>query len=218
MKLYQFCYSPFAAKVRKCIAWKGLDCEMVEVPMLDRRALVAVTGGSIMIPVLEDGDSVISDSPRITAYLERYAPTLRAAPTAAIIESWSDNVVEEVAFRIAAPAIDERIAALNGGRADARAMFRLIKERKYGAGCLETWRAQRLESIARLTMLLAPVEEAVGANAFILGDTPTLADAAVYGQLYMIEWAIHGFVDELPAPVAEWYHRVEAAPALPARR
>jgi len=217
MKLYQFYYSPFAAKVRKCLDLKGLACEMVEVPMLDRRALVAVTGGSIIVPVLEDGDQVINDSPRITAYLERYAPTLRPVPTAVIIESWSDNIVEEIAFRIAAPGIDERIAAHNGGRADARAMFRLIKERKYGVGCLEAWRDQRDESIARLKTLLAPVEEALRTNAFILGDSPTLADAAVYGQLFMIEWAIHGFVSGLPAPLAEWYHRIDAAPALPRR-
>jgi glutathione S-transferase len=213
MKLFQFAYSPFAAKVRKCLQLKELAFELVEVPFMDRRQLVALTGGSIMVPVLADGAEVICDSPRITAYLERYPPSLRPAPLGAIpaiVESWADNVVEDVAFRIAAPVIEERIAALNGGREDARAMFRFTKERKFGAGCLEAWRRDAAELRARLVAMLAPLGETVARDAFILGQQPTLADAAVYGQLYMIESMIPGFVGDVVPALRDWYERVSA--------
>lgn len=218
MKLFEFVYSPFAAKVRKCLAWKGLEYEAVEVPMMDRRALVAVTGGSIMVPVLCDGATVISDSPRFTAYLERYAPSLRPPPLSAaavVFESWADNVLEDTAFRVAAPAIDERITEHNDGREDARAMFRLVKERRYGAGCLEAWRAQRVELTARLAALLDPLDAGLRSTPFLLGSAPTVADAAVYGQLYMIEWSIPGFVTGLSPALRDWYGRIDAATALP---
>ena len=223
MKLFQFSYSPYAAKVRACLALKKLDCEIVEVPMMDRRELIAVTGGSIMVPVLLDGDAVISDSPRITAHLERYAPSLRPPPlgaVAVVFESWADNVLEDVAFRLASPAIEERIAGCNDGRADARALFRVIKERKFGAGCLETWRAQRSEFSARLLALLAPLDEALAAQPFLLSDAPTLADAAVYGQLHMLEWALPEFAGSLSPSLREWYRRLDAvaAPLAPTRR
>src|SRR4051794_12754069 len=101
MKLYQFAFSAYATKVRKCLQLKGLAFEQIEVPYLDRRALLAVTGGTISVPVLEDGGEVVADSPRITAYLDRrYPRSLREDPLAEILESWSDNVLEDTAFRL----------------------------------------------------------------------------------------------------------------------
>src|SRR5512141_542447 len=101
MRLLQFAYSPFAAKVRKVLELKGLEAEIVNVPYLDRRELVALTGGSLQIPVLEDGGRVMDESARITAYLdETYAPSLRQDPLSVVIESWADNVLEDVTFRL----------------------------------------------------------------------------------------------------------------------
>ena len=52
MRLLGFSYSPFVVKVRKCLELKGLPFTYVEVPYLDRRELLALTGGSIHVPVL----------------------------------------------------------------------------------------------------------------------------------------------------------------------
>src|SRR4051812_41867507 len=99
MKLFQFAYSPYAAKVRKCLELKHLAYEIVEVPYLDRRELMAVTGGSVHVPVLVDGRTVVTDSPRITAWLdEHHAPSLRPgalAGPAVVFEQWADQVLED---------------------------------------------------------------------------------------------------------------------------
>ena len=148
-------------------------------------------------------------------YLEQYGPSLRPAPLTAlagIVESWADNVLEDVAFRIAAPVIEQRIAALNGGRHDARAMFRFTKERKFGAGCLEAWRRDGDDLRARLVAMLAPLGAGIGRGGFILGDRPT--DAALYGQLYMIDSMMPGFVAEVVPALRDWYERVHAAGAI----
>ena len=220
MKLFQFAYSPYAAKVRKCLELKGLGFEVVEVPYLDRREVARLTGGIIMTPILADGDQVVCDSPRITEYLDqRYAPSLRPPPlgaAAAVFESWSDSVLEDVAFRLASPACEKRIAALNGGREDARAMYRFVKERKFGAGCIDAWDQSAPELRARLFTLLAPLVRTLEAQPFLLGARPTLADAAVWGNLHMLEWATPGWIAANVPELLPWYARVGAARSVDA--
>ncbi len=214
MRLHQFSFSPFAAKVRKCLELKGLAFEAVEVPYLDRRALVALTGGTLQIPVLEDGERVMEESARITAYLdERYPRSLRTDPLAAVVEGWADNVVEDVAFRLASPGIHARFASLQGGREDAAAFFRMVKERKFGAGCLDAWRASEAALAERLSGLLAPVARAVAERPFVLAIGPSLADAAVYGQLFMLEAGLPGYVARRLPGLVDWYRRVHEARA-----
>src|ERR1044071_2874191 len=101
LRLYQFAYSPYAAKVRLVLDLKRLDYEIIEVPSLDRAEAMRLTH-QIAPPVLTDGDLAIADSPRITAYLdERYAPNLRPTAAAVVFEQWADSTFEDVAFRIA---------------------------------------------------------------------------------------------------------------------
>ncbi len=215
MKLYQFAYSPFVAKVRKCLEWKGLAYQPVEVPYLDRRELVEVSGG-VMVPVLVDGTTVVRDSARITAYLdERHAPSLRPGPLrgpATALERWADEVVEEIAFKLAAPGLEHHVARVNG-RVDAGPMFRLVKERRYGAGCLDAWRAAEPELAARLADELAPTAATLAEQPFLLGDRPTVADAALYGMFVMMEFGCPGRAFQILPGLAAWYRRVDEARA-----
>lgn len=216
MRLFGFSYSPYVAKVRKCLELKGLPFEYVEVPYLDRRELVAVTGGYVLVPVLADGRTVVTDSARITAWLdEHHAPSLRADPAAVVYEGWADNVLEDVAFRVATPGLEARFAGLQGGRADAGAIFRLLKERKFGPGCVDAWKRDAAALTARTLELLAPVARAVAARPFLLGDRPSLADAAVSGQLAMLEAGFPGWVARNVPALTAWQARVAAAKAAP---
>ncbi len=211
LKLYQFAYSPYAAKVRKCLELKRLAFQTIEVPYMDRRELVRVSG-QIMIPVLVDGATVVVDSPRITAYLdERYPHSLRPTAAAIVFETWADNSFEDVAFRIGTPAVPNKLAELNGGREDVPAMFRYIKERKFGAGCVDAWAANAPALTAKLRDMLAPLAATLDKQPFLLGDAPTLADAAVWGNLYLLEWTMPGWVAQHTPEVAAWYRRVAEA-------
>jgi glutathione S-transferase len=215
MKLYQFAYSPYAAKVRKCLELKRIAFETVEVPFMDRRELVAVTGGSVIIPVLVDGDTVVKDSPRITAWLdEHYGPSLRpgalcAAATA--LEHWSDQILEDVAFRLATPGIARQMPEWNGGRQDAAAMYVFIKERKFGLGCVDAWRAAEADLSTRLAALLAPLVRTLELQPFLLGDQPTVADAAVFGNFHMLETALPGRMRSIAPGMTAWFERVGRA-------
>ena len=192
MRLLQFSYSPFAAKVRFCLALKHLEYALVEIPYTQRAELVKVSGG-IGVPVLVDGATVVSDSARITAYLEtKGGPSLRVHPLAIVLEQWADNGLEEAAFRLACPGLEDRIGREQGE--EARLMFRLVKERRYGSGCIEAWRAAQSKHAAETKAMLEPIVKAVQASGFVLGDSASVADAAVAGQLHMIESALPGWV------------------------
>lgn len=208
IRLYQFAYSPYAAKVRLVLDLKRLDYDLIEVPYLDRTEVMRLTH-QIVVPVLTDGAVTLHDSPRITAHLdERYAPNLRPTAAAVVFEQWADGAFEDIAFRIASPLVEPRMAALNGGREDARGMYRFIKERKFGPGCIDHWARTTPELTARLRELAAPLARTLAESPFLLGAEPTLADAAVWGNLYMLEWASPGWVArELPA-LTPWYARL----------
>ena len=74
MRLYQFATSPFCAKVRKILDFKGIDYEAVEVDYVERKELVMVSG-LIMVPALTlDNGETMTDSERIAMALEEHYP------------------------------------------------------------------------------------------------------------------------------------------------
>ncbi len=74
MKLYQFETCPYCQRVRLALEAKGIEYEKVEVPTdRDERTEIFELSGQYMVPVLVDGERVISDSTAIIAYLnEKY--------------------------------------------------------------------------------------------------------------------------------------------------
>jgi glutathione S-transferase len=208
MRLLQFSYSPYAAKIRTCLKLKKLDCELVNIPYTQRGELVKLSGG-IGIPVLVDGQTVVADSPRIAAYLEtKGGPSLREHPLAPVLEQWADNWFEETAFRLACPGLEDRMGAEQGE--EARLMFRLVKERKYGSGAVAAWRADQAKYSDETKALLQPIAEAVRATGFILGRAPSLADAAIAGQLVMVEIALPGWVRAHAPGLVDWFDKLSA--------
>ena len=212
LRLFQFAYSPYAAKVRLVLDLKGLAYDLVEVPYMDRTEIMRLTN-QVVVPVLTDDASgstvAIHDSPRITAYLdEHYAPNLRPSAAAVVFEQWADSTFEDVAFRIASPHVEPLMAELNGGRTDAPGMYRFIKERKFGAGCIDQWARDTPVLTARLRALAAPLARTLASQPFLLGAEPTLADAAVWGNLYMLERASPGWVGRELPELGSWYARL----------
>jgi glutathione S-transferase len=70
-----------------------------------------------------------------------------------------------------------------------RALYTLVKERRYGAGAIESWEADRGGLLLRGRALLAPTARTLERRPFLFGDAPTLADLALYGQYMMLEEA-----------------------------
>jgi glutathione S-transferase len=84
-------------------------------------------------------------------------------------------------------------------------VYRFVKERKFGPGCIDSWARDSAQLKARLRALVT----SLAPSPFMLGDRPTLADAAIYGNFYMLEWAMPGWVARELPQLAEWYALME---------
>ena len=73
LRLYRAPFSTNVERVALALAHKGLDVESVEISYEDRSPVIEVSGQPF-VPVLVDGDEVISDSTRIIRYLEERHP------------------------------------------------------------------------------------------------------------------------------------------------
>jgi glutathione S-transferase len=184
---------------------------------VERKELIAASG-QIMVPALrlEDvaGESgrveTIVDSDRIAMRLEELCPEPTILPPRSrglhlALTRYIDAEVEEALFCAAVPDEVEYFARQG---TDRLALFRFIRERKYGAGFCERMERERATNFIRVRKVLAPFEMALEHGAFLLGGAG-LADFAFYGQLHFL--AFTGVLKiplELPR-LREYYGRVD---------
>jgi glutathione S-transferase len=73
LRLYRFRYSTNVERVALALAYKGLEVESIAIDPADR-SVVRAASGQDLVPVLVDGDELITDSTRILYHLERRFP------------------------------------------------------------------------------------------------------------------------------------------------
>jgi glutathione S-transferase len=218
MKLFRFRYSPYARKVQMLLDLVGARYDLVEVPYSDRTELATLTSGYIYVPVLLDDDgTVIVESRDISERIVLRDRTGTLVPAGMDGPVWAyadfaDGPLEDVLFRIASPAVRDAWPS-----AGDRALYVLVKERKFGAGCVDAWHRDREALMARARRLLAPTLRTLGARPFLFGERPSLADAALYGNAIMLEEADRSLLGALAPELVDYVRRVEECARSPKR-
>ena len=138
-KLYQFLGSPFCAKVRKLLAFKGVEFEVVEVDYLERKELLLASGQITVPAVTLDSGETIVDSARIAMRLEELYPEPTIFPAGwrgmhLVLADYIDNHLEESVYPVA---LADELAYYSRQGADRGALWRLIRERKFGTGFVD---------------------------------------------------------------------------------
>jgi len=207
MKLHRLRYSPYARKVQILLDLLAAKYECVEVPYGRRDELASLTGGYIQVPVLvDDAGAVTVDSRAICEKLlagsagRSLVPSPLEGPIWAYAD-FADNTLEDVLFRLASPAIRDAWSS-----PFERALYVFVKERKFGAGCVDTWQRDGEQLVTRARHLLGPTLATLGQRPFLFGASPTLADAALYGECAMIEEADKALLSRI-SPTLEPYLR-----------
>jgi glutathione S-transferase len=212
MKLFRFYYSPYARKVQMLLDLMGAKYELVDVKYADRRELARLTGGYIYVPVLLESDGTLTvESRNICERLLTGEARRRLVPAPFDGPIWAyadfcDGQLEDTLFRIASPVVRDKWE--DPGE---RALYVLIKERKFGAGCVDQWEKQQEELFARGRRLIGPSVATIERSPFVFGTEPTLADAALYGNLAMLHVADPRFVERLSPLLPDYMRRLEAA-------
>ena len=96
-------------------------------------------------------------------------------------------------------------------------MYVLVKERKFGAVCVDAWQRDQEALLGKARALLQPTLKTLRQTPFLFGSAPTLADAALYGNCVMLEEAAPGLLAKLSPELADYTRRLEAKAQLPAR-
>ena len=174
--LHQYEMSPFSEKVRKVFAHKNMHWFAVDQPNIAPKPnLTPLTGGYRRIPVMQIGAHIFCDTKLIIREIEARLPSPALTPPhlcgiSEIIADWADH---RFFSQVAGPTIMEMIELLppefmedRAAMSDGFAARNLIEMAPF-------MRAQIAQNCIRLNQQLQTTP-------FLLGDTFTLADAAVF--------------------------------------
>lgn len=199
-------FSPFCWRTKFALAHKGLLAETIPWRFTDKDAIAS--SGQGRVPVLVDGDRVISDSWAIALYLEEAYPdrpslfggSAGIAPTR-FINMWADTAFSPQITPLIVLDIFRHLHEKD------RAYFRETRETRFGM-TLEAVAADRDQRVLALRDVVQPLRTLLRSQPFVGGEEPRYSDYIVMGPF---QWARCVSSFQLLAaddPVAHWRERM----------
>ena len=186
LELVQFPWSPFCIVQRRILEFSEAEFRIINIPSGDRSLVWELTRQRYYgVPILKDGDDVLfetgDDSQVIAKYLDQKLG-LGLFPRQweglqDIVWRYIENEIEGLAFKLNDIFWEEFVPE------SERLLFLRHKERKFGRGCIEDWRASREGLLADLEAKLMPLEEMLLGRPFLLDHQPRFVDFDLFGML-----------------------------------
>ncbi len=177
-------FSPYCWRAKLALAHKGLAVETVPWRFTDREAIAF--SGQGRVPVLVDGDRVISDSWAIATYLEEAYPdrpslfgSRAAMAITRFVNAWADTALHLGMTWLIVSDIAKIVHEKDKG------YFRESREKRLGM-TLEDATAGREKRIQTFRDSLLPLRHLLSAQPYISGEEPAYADYVVLGSF---QWA-----------------------------
>ena len=212
LKLYELAgaegrrFSPYCWRARMALAHKGLEAELIPVCFTDKDKIAFSKQDKV--PVLMDGETVVSDSFEIACYLEDTYPGQPSLFGGAVgraearfINHWVATTVHGPLLRIVIKDILDHVDAKD------RAYFRDTRTERLGA-TPEDIQAGREERLPEFRASLAPFRALLAEQAYMCGEAPAYGDYILFGAF---QWAriISPFhLLERDDPVYAWRRRM----------
>jgi glutathione S-transferase len=204
IRLYRARFSTNVERVALALAHKGLEAESVWITY-DDRSLVQRVSGQPLVPVIDDGGIVVSDSMEIIRYLEERYPQAPLYPAdearraeLLVFVDWFNRV-----WKVAPNAIADE---LDGGAPDAARVAALGAE---------------------MAAALHGFEALLAGRDYLLGDELSVADCAAFpflkyalgrdaedDETFHVVLAEHQSLGDDHPRLAAWIERVGALPGV----
>ncbi len=170
MQLYNFFRSSASYRVRIALALKGLDYDYKAVHLAKNEQFnesYAAVAASRLVPLLHDGDHMLTQSMAIIEYLDETYPQPPLLPATAVARARVRALAQDIACEI---------HPLN----NLRVLRYLVRELKVSEDDKNRWYRHWVETG------LEVVERQLAAqpSTFCHGDTPTLADCVLVPQIF----------------------------------
>jgi ubiquinone/menaquinone biosynthesis C-methylase UbiE/glutathione S-transferase len=217
LRLYQYTYSPYCIPIELVLRHSGIPFDVVNLHVGDPTPVVQLTKGDYyQVPVIEDlfSHEVIYDkSPDgmdVPRYIDNLAPLLRLFPNEVegihrILLQYIENECESYSFKVCDANWDKWI------KNDVeRGLQRRIKERKFGAGCLDAWKRDEKALIAGFHNCIQPFEMILNKTPFLTGERPVYADYALCGVIGNFLFPGNTTLPENCLMLEAWYTKMRA--------
>ncbi len=199
-------FSPYSWRARMALLHKGLEAESRPWRFVEKDAIAF--SGQDKVPVLVDGDAVVSDSWEIARYLERaypQAPSLFGGPQgeamARFIAHWCDGVMLAGMITLLVHDIWRCLDP------ESQDYFRESREKRFGRP-LEEIVAGREERVDGFRRALRPMRMVLTDYPYLAGDAPAYADYAAFGGFMWARSVSHFELLEPDDPVHAWRERM----------
>jgi glutathione S-transferase len=211
IELVQFPWSPFCIAQRRILEYSGTAFKIVNIPPQDRSLIWKLSRQRYYgVPFLMDGKidvfEVSEESQVIAKYLDSklglnlFPAELEGVQS--ILWRFIESEVEGPAFRLNDIYYQENV------RAADQLQYLRFKERKFGRGCIEQWRADQRGWLKKLEASLLPFEEMLMHNSFLLGETVRFVDFDLFGMLGNFLCSGHYHLPRRHKEIQKWHARM----------
>lgn len=211
LELIQFPWSPYCIVQRRILEYSGAKFKILDNPNGDRSLIWKVTRQRYYeVPVLLDRREAIfevdGDSQVIAKYLDQKLGLdlfpKRWEGVQDVLWRYFENDVEGVGFRLNDIYWEEFVPQRD------RLSFIRHKERKFGRGCLEQWRAGQASLLRDMEKKLLPCEEMLLTRDFLLDEKPRFVDFDLFGMIGNFLYSGHYELPGSHKRLAAWYERM----------
>ena len=215
IELIQFPWSPFCIVQRRILEFSGARFKLTNLAQTGDRSLIwkLTKERYYAVPVIRDGRNVVfelsEDTQVIGKYLDQkleldlFPANLEGEQS--ILWRYIENDLEGVTFKLNDVYFREFV------KREDQLPFIPHKERKFGRGCVDQWRAQQKTLGAQLAARLLPFEEMLTDRPFLLGDRPRFVDFNLIGMLDNFLYAGHYQLPANRPQLRKWYRRLASA-------
>ena len=199
-------FSPYCWRTRMALEHKGLDYETVPVRFTDKD-LIAFSGQE-RIPVIRDGDEVVSDSWEIAEYLENRYPAGDSLfggdavrGMARFLNVWTDRTLHLALIKLVIADILDHVDDSD------RDYFIESRTARFGKPPAEVQTRSEAD-LKEFSRAVSTIRAALGGDDFLAGATPAYGDYILFGA-FAWSRAISDFpLLEKDDPVYAWRERM----------
>lgn len=198
-------FSPYCWRIRFALAHKGLPVDTIPWRFTDKPEIAF--SGQGRVPVIRDGETVVSDSWAIAEYLEQTypAPSMFGGTVgqahARFVNAWADAVLMGGLARLIVRDILDVIDPKDRG------YFRESREARFGT-TLEAVQEGRDSQVAAFRAVLQPLRMVLARQPWFGGAAPSYADFIIAGTLMWPRCSSRFAVLAPDDTIAAWFERM----------
>ena len=206
-------HSPYCIPITQTLRALEVAFDTVAIPNWDRSKLIQLTEGAYyQVPILQHGERLIFESSDqsldVAKYVDEQFGDGRLFPeeTAGIQEvlvQHIENEVEGLTFKLCdihyLPAIEDLVGRVVSVR---------HKERRFGRGCVDSWRENAESLRGELEAKLELYDRTLQYRDYLMGEEPQYVDFALFGVIGNYTYRGYNELAEAHQGLRKWYERM----------